>query len=144
MPELRQRWPAQAQLMRDEFSKHQCRGQECRRLLEAAEKTSSRSFLCLWFIVSQSVIVSRTACMFCGAERVVFVVVVCVIKITCHIVHSIFLMFITSHRWQKVFGILPALRMAQGPQRRRLAMSGARLLGWLAGWLAMDFGHSWS
>ena len=41
--------------MRDEFSKHQCLGQECRHLLEAAEKTVSRSFLCLWFVVSQSV-----------------------------------------------------------------------------------------
>ena len=28
---------------------------ECRRLLEAAEKEVSRSFLCLWFVVSQSV-----------------------------------------------------------------------------------------
>ena len=41
--------------MRDEFSKHRCLGQECRRLLEAAEKTVSRSFLCLWFVVCQSV-----------------------------------------------------------------------------------------
>ena len=43
----------------------------------------SRSFLCLGFVVSQSVIVSRTACLFCGAECVVCVVVVCVIQITC-------------------------------------------------------------
>ena len=42
--------------MRDEFSKHRCLGQECRRLLEAAKKTVSRSFLCLWFVVSQSVL----------------------------------------------------------------------------------------
>ena len=41
--------------MRDEFSKHRCLGQEYRRLLEAAEKEVSRSFLCLWFVVSQSV-----------------------------------------------------------------------------------------
>ena len=41
--------------MRGEFSKHRCLGQEWRRLLEAAEKTVSRSFLCLWFVVSQSV-----------------------------------------------------------------------------------------
>ena len=41
--------------MRDEFSKHRCLGQEWRRLLEAAEKTASRSFLCLGFVVSQSV-----------------------------------------------------------------------------------------
>ena len=41
--------------MRDEFSKHRFLGQECRRLLEAAEKTVSRSFLCLGFVVSQSV-----------------------------------------------------------------------------------------
>ena len=132
MTEQRWRWSAQARLMRDEFSKHRCPGQERRRLLEAAEKTVGRSFLCLGIVVSQSVIVSPTACLFCGTECVVCVVVVCVIKITCRIVHNIFLMFITSHRWQKVFGSLPALRMAQGPQRRRLAMSGARLLGWLA------------
>ena len=65
--------------MRDEFSKHWCPGQERRRLLEAAEKTVSRSFLCLGFVVSQSVIVSRTACLFCWAEYTVCVVVVCVI-----------------------------------------------------------------
>ena len=41
--------------MRDEFSKHRCLGQEFCRLLEDAEKTVSRSFLCLWFVVSQSV-----------------------------------------------------------------------------------------
>ena len=29
-----------------------------------------------------------------------------------------------SHRWRTVFGCLPALRMAQGPQRRNLAVSG--------------------
>ena len=55
MTEHRWRWSAQAQLMRDEFSKHRCLGQECRRLLEAAEKKVSRSFLCLWFVVNQSV-----------------------------------------------------------------------------------------
>ena len=48
----RWRWSAQARLMGDEFSKHWCLGQECGRLLEAAEKTVSRSFLCLWFVVS--------------------------------------------------------------------------------------------
>ena len=67
--------------MRDEFLKHRCSGQERRRLLEAAEKTVSRSFLCLGFVVSQSVIVNRTACLFCGAECFVCVVVVCVIII---------------------------------------------------------------
>ena len=41
--------------MRDEFSKHLCLGQEWHNLLEAAEKTGSHSFLCLWFVVSQSV-----------------------------------------------------------------------------------------
>ena len=30
-------------------------GRSWRHLLEAAEKTVSRSFLCLWFVVSQSV-----------------------------------------------------------------------------------------
>ena len=37
------------------LSKYRCLGQECGRLLEAAEKTVSRSFLCLVFVVSQSV-----------------------------------------------------------------------------------------
>ena len=37
------------------FSKDRCLGQEWRRLLEAAEKTVSRSFLCLGSVVSQSV-----------------------------------------------------------------------------------------
>ena len=69
--------------MRDEFLKHQCPGQERRRLSEATEKTVRRSFLCLGFIMSQSVIVSRTVCLFCRAECVVSVVVVCTIKITC-------------------------------------------------------------
>ena len=36
-----------------------------------------------------------------------------------------------SHRWRIVFGGLAALRMAQGPRRRSLAVSGARLRGWL-------------
>ena len=48
--------------MRDEFSKHRCPGQERRRLLEAAEKTVSRSFLCLGFVVSQSLSVERLVC----------------------------------------------------------------------------------
>ena len=65
------KWLAQAQLMGDEFSQQRCPGQERRLLVEAAEKTVSRSFLCLWFVVSQSVIVSRTACLFRGAEGVV-------------------------------------------------------------------------
>ena len=55
MTELRSRWLAQARLMRDELSKHRYFGQEWRRLLEAAEKEVSRSFLCLWFVVSRSV-----------------------------------------------------------------------------------------
>ena len=45
------------------FSKHECLGQECRRFLEAAEKTVSRSFLCLRFAVSQSItLVERFVC----------------------------------------------------------------------------------
>ena len=45
-------------------------GRSWRRLLEAAEKTVSRSFLCLWFVVSQSVtLVERL--FFRGAECVV-------------------------------------------------------------------------
>ena len=55
MTEHRWRWSAQARLLRDEFSKHRCLGQECRRLLEAVQKKVSRSLLCLWFGVSQSV-----------------------------------------------------------------------------------------
>ena len=45
--------------MRDEFSKHRCLGQEFCRLLEDAEKTVSRSLLCLWFVVSQSVMLVK-------------------------------------------------------------------------------------
>ena len=37
------------------LSKHRCLGQKCRRLLEAAEKTVSGSFLCLGFVMSQLV-----------------------------------------------------------------------------------------
>ena len=60
--------------MRDEFSKHQCLGQECRRLLEAAERGVGRSFLCLWFVVSQSVMLverlffRRAECVLCGED----------------------------------------------------------------------------
>ena len=36
-----------------------------------------------------------------------------------------------SHRWRIVFGGLLALRMAQGSERGSLAVSGARLRGWL-------------
>ena len=36
-----------------------------------------------------------------------------------------------SHRWRNVFGGLPALRMAQGPQSWSLGVSDARLRGWL-------------
>ena len=52
--------------MRDEFSKHLCLGQEWRRLLEAAEKTANRSFLCLWFVVSQSVMPAELSSVICG------------------------------------------------------------------------------
>ena len=55
MTEHRLRWSAQARLMGDEFSKHRYLGQECHCLLDAAEKKLSRSFLCVWFVVSQSV-----------------------------------------------------------------------------------------
>ena len=49
--------------MRDEFLKHQCLGQEFRRLLEDAEKTVSRLSLCLLLVVSQSVmLVERFVC----------------------------------------------------------------------------------
>ena len=56
MMEHRLRWSAQVQLMRHDIVETPVsHGQECRRLLEAAEKTVSRSFLCLGFVVSQSV-----------------------------------------------------------------------------------------
>ena len=37
----------------------------------------SRPFLCLGFVVSQSIIVSGMACLFCGAECVVSVATMC-------------------------------------------------------------------
>ena len=52
--------------MRDEFSKHRCLGQEWRRLLEAAQKSVSRSFLCLGFFVSQSVMPAELSGVICG------------------------------------------------------------------------------
>ena len=52
--------------MIDEFSKHRCPGQEWRRLLEAAKKTVSRSFLCLVFVVSRSVMPAKLSCVICG------------------------------------------------------------------------------
>ena len=52
--------------MRDEFSKHRCPGQEWRRLLEAAEKTVSRYFLCLGFVVSRSVMPAELSGVICG------------------------------------------------------------------------------
>ena len=69
--------------MRDEFSKHRCRGQECRRLLEAAEKTVSPSFLCLGFVVSQSLSVERLVCFAGQSVLCVVCVVVRVNNITC-------------------------------------------------------------
>ena len=48
------------------FSEHRCLGQERRRLLEAPEKTVSRSFLCLLFAVSQSVIRAERFVCFAG------------------------------------------------------------------------------
>ena len=67
MAELGQRWPTQAQLMRDEFSKHRCPGQEWCRLLEAAKRTVGRSFLCLRFVVSRSVMPAEMSCVICGS-----------------------------------------------------------------------------
>ena len=60
--------------MRDEFSKHRCLGHEWHRLLKAAEKMVSRSFLCLGFVVSQSVMLVELLCvsrsrMHCCVER---------------------------------------------------------------------------
>ena len=84
---------------------------------------------------------SGTVCLFCGAECVV----VSMCGGACVIVYVWFLIIIIcprcspfcnvktySHRWRIVFGGLSALRMAQGPPRRSLAVSGARLCGWLA------------
>ena len=67
--------------MRDEFSKHRCLGQEWGRLLEAAEKTVSGSFLCLGF-VSQSIMRVELFCCFAGQIAlwrecvVVFVIII--------------------------------------------------------------------
>ena len=52
--------------MRDEFSKHQCPGQEWCRLLEAARRTVSRSFSWLVFVVSRSVMLAELSCVICG------------------------------------------------------------------------------
>ena len=52
--------------MRDEFSKHRRPGQEWRRLLEVAKRTVSRSFQCLGFVVSRSVMPAELSCVICG------------------------------------------------------------------------------
>ena len=72
--------------MRDEFSKHRCLGQEWRRLLEAAKRAVSRSFLCLGFVVSQSVMPVELFCCFTGQsalwrECVVVLVIIIIIII---------------------------------------------------------------
>ena len=64
--EFRWHWPSQAQLMREEFSKHRCPGQEWHRLLEATKRTVSQSFLCLVFVVSWSVMLAELSCVICG------------------------------------------------------------------------------
>ena len=85
---------------------------------------------------SRTVVFSRSR-MRCCVERMcgcvcVFVYVWVLIKIICPRCSPFLVMNKTnSHCWQIVFGGLPALRMAQGPQRRSLAVSGARLRGWL-------------
>ena len=62
------RWSVQVRLMRDELSKHWCLGQECRRLLEAAEK----SFIPVSGVRRESVShASRTVCLSRGVECVV-------------------------------------------------------------------------
>ena len=112
-------------------------------MLEAAETEVSRSFLCLWFVVSQSVMpvglfvyLAEQNALLCG-EDVWLCMCACVrvgldSKIICPCCSPFVVMNKTnSHRWRIVFGGLPALRMAQGPQRRSLAVSGARLCGWL-------------
>ena len=48
------------------MSKHRCPGQEWRRLLEAAKRTVSRSFLCLVFVESRSVMLAELSCVICG------------------------------------------------------------------------------
>ena len=127
--------------MTDEFSKHPCLGQEWRRLLEAAEKTVILLFLCLGLVVSQSVmLVERLFVLRSGMRCFVERMCGCV----CVVVYVWFLIIImcphcspfcndktNSHRWRIVFGCLPALRMAQGPQRRSVAVSGVRLRCWL-------------
>ena len=84
-------------------------------MLEAAEKTAGRSFLRLGFIVSQSVIVSRTACLFCGAECVVCVVVVGVIIIIIIIIIVIIIIIITNII--TILYIITILFSAQYPEK---------------------------
>ena len=85
---------------------------------------------------SRTVVFSRSR-MRCCVERMcgcvcVLVYVCALIKIICPRCSPFLVMNKTnSHRWRVVFGGLTALRMAQGTQRRSLAVSGARLRGWL-------------
>ena len=62
------RWSAQARLMRHDIVETPVSrlGQECRRLLEAAKRTVRRSFLCLRFVVSRSVMLAELSCDICG------------------------------------------------------------------------------
>ena len=69
--------------MRDEFSKHRFLGQEWCCLLEAAKRTLSRSFLCLVFVGSQSVMQAELSCVICGGKVVLLQVYVRVYACIC-------------------------------------------------------------
>ena len=134
MTELRWRWLAQARLMRDEFSKHRCLGQEWRRLLEAAKRTVSRSFLCLLFFVRE--LVSHASRIeWCNMRRYsAFAACVCDVYVCVCVcercglfrefcwtarIASFVLIIIIRTLWRYGEDGLPALRMAVvGPQRR--------------------------
>ena len=85
---------------------------------------------------------SRTVCVFRGAECVVVRICgcVCVVVYVCVFFYNknipTLLALLECSKlfasWRIVFGGLSALRLAQGPQCRSLAVSGARLCGWLA------------
>ena len=88
-------------------------GQERRRLLEAAEKTVSRSILCLGFVVSQSVMPVEQLCLsrsrmrcredlrlcMCGSVCVVFLIVIIIFCNVCKLRCSI-CFILNSHHHQ--------------------------------------------
>ena len=85
------------------------------------------------FVVSQSVIVSQTVCLFCGAERVVSVVVVCVIKKTCPHCSQYFCNVYHFPPWAKCVWQSSGAANGSGPSASESRSEWcSRLLGWLA------------